>query len=138
MGAGDRVGLTGGEVGLGGKLVPPGEGGMNFASDVGGAASFHRGGLGDGLKVGEGELIAFACCGHLMTCRPGTGRIEGVGDIESGRERPLAAFVHEERDVLDVVVLVAGDDVEDHASKLFFDGGHREIEAADDGDCLFV
>gem|GEM_PF-5582976 len=45
-------------------------------------------------------------------------RVVGVGHVELKGERPCAIAVHDECDVLDVVVLIAGDDVGYHRPKL--------------------
>ena len=47
-------------------------------------------------------------------------------------------LVHEERDVLDMVILVACDDVEHHPPELLFGILHRQTQAADDHQRLLV
>ncbi len=63
---------------------------------------------------------------------PGPGHVVGRG------QRPRTGAVHQEGDVLDVVVLVAGDDVEDHAPELLLDDGRAEAQPADQQQELLV
>ena len=50
----------------------------------------------------------------------------------------MPCLVHQERDVLHVVVLVAGDDVERHTAELLLDVIHRQPEAPNHQDRLLV
>lgn len=65
-------------------------------------------------------------------------RVVRVCEVKSGRQGPLALVVHEESDVLDMVVLIARNDIEDHAAELLLDGAHRELESPDDVEGLLV
>lgn len=54
-------------------------------------------------------------------CVPVPVRIVGVDDIECGREAPATRAIHEEGDVLGVVVLVPNEDIEQRAAHLLLD-----------------
>src|SRR5487761_2387959 len=60
-----------------------------------------------GDDVGTREAIALAGDRHLMTTGPDPRRRIGVGQIERRRQRPLPVTIHQERNVLDVIVLIA-------------------------------
>ena len=51
---------------------------------------------------------------------------------------PLTGSIHQERDVLDVVVLVASHDIEERPANLFHDCSHPETQLPDCHDGLFV
>ena len=59
-------------------------------------------------------------------------RIVGVDDIESGREAPATRAIHEEGDVLGVVVLVTNEDIEQRAAHQLLDrfASEAELQAA--------
>ena len=51
---------------------------------------------------------------------------------------PGSIAIHQKRDVLDVVVLVASNDVEGHAAELLFDRPHWQSQSADHLERLLV
>ena len=75
---------------------------------------------------------------HLVVAGPHAARIVGVGDVIGRGQGPLSGSVHQERDVLDVVILVARYDVEDRPTKLLLDRDHPETQLPDGHDGLFV
>ena len=75
---------------------------------------------------------------HLVVSGPCTSRIVGVGHVISWGQGPVPRPVHQERDVLHVVILVARYDVEDRSTKLFLDSNHPETQVSDCHDGLFV
>jgi len=77
--------------------------------DARGAAAFHKSALCALAKIVQREPGALFVHGHLVRGSPPAGRIVAAGHIESGREGPTSVPVHQEGDVLDVIVLVAGD-----------------------------
>ena len=64
--------------------------------------------------------------------------IVGVDDIVCGREAPATRAIHQEGDVLGVVVLVTDKDIEQRAAHLLLDRFASETEHADGLDCLLV
>lgn len=90
------------------------------------------------LEVVEGELFAFAVEGHLVRSGPATGGVVGVGDVEGGGERPVAALVHQEADVFRVIVLVPCANVEYGPAVHLFDVGGSEPDLPCDGESLLV
>src|SRR5665213_847084 len=85
----------------------------------------------DLAEVLECEVVALAGQRHLVARGPVPGGVVGVGDIERRRELPAAGAVHQESDVLDVVILVSRDHIERHPPELLLGGGRVEAEFAD-------
>ena len=73
-----------------------------------------------------------------MPRRPSPLWVERERDVECGREPPAARLVHDVPDVLCVVVLVAGDDVEDASPYLFDDFVEAKPESAHGEESLLV
>ena len=73
-----------------------------------------------------------------MLRSPVARRVVAVGHVKRRRERPLALPVHQEGDVLDVIVLVTRDHVERHAPELLFHRRHRQIELSHHQQCLLA
>src|ERR1700710_262488 len=103
-----------GDPGGGGELGPALDRGGYLGENPAGGALFQPRCRRRLVEVGDGEVVAPAVDRHLVDPGPTAFGVEGVDDVEGRGERPLAAAVHQEGDVLDVVVLVTGDDVEDH------------------------
>jgi putative PIN family toxin of toxin-antitoxin system len=57
-----------------------------------------------------------------------TRRIEAVSHVESWRQRPFTGLVHQESDVLHMVVLIARHAVEHHAPEQLLERLHRQLE----------
>ena len=72
-------------------------------------------------EIASLEIVRFSRQTHLVATGPFTGGVERIGDVKSGCETPLALWVHEERNVLDVIVLVSGHDVEQGSANLLLD-----------------
>ena len=53
-----------------------------------------------------------------MLAGPFTARIVGIGHVKCWRQCPRTGLVHEKNDVLDVIVMISGDDVEGCPKKL--------------------
>lgn len=113
------------------EFRPSQHGLLDVAKIVFCASAFHRSEIGARLEVIEGEIGALAVQAHLMRMHPPVLWVKGIGEIISRRKRPLPGAVHQERNVLDVIVLIAGDDVECHPPELLFDSFHRQAEFAD-------
>src|SRR5579859_1129163 len=90
------------------------------------------------LKVLERKPVVLAVERHLVSARPLAIQGEVPGDVEGWRQVPGPATVHQEGDVLDVVVLVAGDDVERHPPILFLHRLGSEAQLADHQHRLLV
>lgn len=71
-------------------------------------------------KVGGFEVVSFAVDTHLMLAGPVARWVPGVSDVIGGRQSPNPLAIHQKRDVLDVVVLIAGDHVKDGSAELLF------------------
>ena len=127
MDPGNEVFWNSGFFGEGG---PDLEGLVEGGDDVFRLAGFDVGRAGGGEEVLFCELVSFAVEGHLVTAGPGSVGIVGVGDIVSGGEVPGAAAVHEEGDVFGVVVLIAGENVEDGAAEELGEVGLGEAGAS--------
>jgi len=65
-----------------------------------------------GVEILQRETVTFSIHRHLMACRPRAPWIEAVGHVKSRRQRPLTGLIHQEGNILHVVILIAGHDVE--------------------------
>src|SRR5690606_32048890 len=110
----------------------------NLVEKAVGAAALDGDVLREGAQVFAREAVALAVHAHLVLRGPLALRVVAVRHVEGGRQRPLAGLVHEEGDVLDVIVLVADHQVEDHAAELLLHRLHAKAKAADDLDGLFI
>ena len=100
---------------------PGGHGVGDLAEDALGRPALEADALSTSTQVLDGDALALAVDGHLMGLQPAVGGIAGPGHVVGRRQRPAAGAIHQERDVLDVVVLVARDDVEHHPAKELLD-----------------
>ena len=73
----------------------------------------------------------------MLSC-PCAAWIVRISDIESWRETPIPVLIHEEGDVLDMVVLIASEHVEESAADLFFEIDHWQFKTLDRLDGFFV
>ena len=136
VGKGDGGAGLGGDFGLVGEARPVSDGTVDLIQNAVGVADFEL--FGDGEEVGAGEVVLLAVDAHLVSVGPISGRVEGPDDVEGGGEGPGAGGAHEEGDVAGVVILVAGDDVEEHAAEELVEGGLAEVELLEDGEGLLV
>jgi hypothetical protein len=65
-----------------------------------------------------------------MLLQPDVAWVVGEGHVVGGAEVPLALRVHQEGDVLRVVVVIARDGIEAHAAEELHGGGVREAQLA--------
>jgi hypothetical protein len=72
---------------------------------------------------------------HLVSARPFLCGVPRVRDVESRRERPFPSSIHEECDVLDVIVTVAAHHIEKSPQHLFLHVFPRKAQSLDDSDC---
>ena len=103
-----------------------------------GAVALHGGVAGTGDEVVDLEAIALAVQRHLVCAGPPSRRIVAVGDVERRCQRPVSRPIHQEGDVLDVIVLIARHDVERHAPELLFHRFLAEVQSLDHAERLFV
>src|ERR1700733_6182722 len=59
-------------------------------------------------KILESKIVGLPIDRHLMPRCPIAGGIISVGHIESGGQRPIAALVHQESNVLHMIILIPG------------------------------
>ena len=90
------------------------------------------------MEVVQRKFFALAVERHLVRAGPCALRVVGVRHVESGREAPHSALVHQEPDVFRVVVLVACADVECRPAEHFFESVVAEIKPPDNIERLFV
>ena len=81
-------------------------------------------------------MQSFAVDGHLMPARKAFSY--SVRHVVRRRQMPHSVGVHEELDVLCVVVLVAADDIENHASESLLHLRLRQSQAPHHAEELFV
>lgn len=60
---------------------------------------------------------------HLMLTGPVAAWMVGIGHVKSWRDGPFTLLVHKKSNVLDVIVLVSGNDCEISPEKLLFKHG---------------
>ena len=75
------------------------------------------------------KVVPASSQAHLVVAGPRTAWIVGVGDVIGRGQGPLPGPVHQERDVLYVVILVARHDVEDRPTKLLLDRNHHSMSS---------
>ena len=85
-----------------------------------------------------GDAAEFAVYRHLVGRGPLSVGIVGVAHVVGWRKVPFPASVHQERDVLRVVVLVAYHDIEHHSAEHFLRLLVGEPQTAHCGERLFV
>ena len=73
-----------------------------------------------GLEIVQCKAVTLAVEGHLVRPGPCPLRVVGIGHVESWGEGPCSLLVHQEPDVLGVIVLVAGANVEGCPAVHFF------------------
>ena len=89
-------------------------------------------------EVFAGDGVPFIVNGHLVgVCPNAVGAIR-PRHVVRRREVPSAVFIHEERDVLGMVVLVACYHIEDHPAEKFLGIGVRKVKLAHNPEGLFV
>ena len=64
--------------------------------------------------------------------------IEDISHIVCWRKLPLTAFVHQEREVLVVIICIVGENVEYHSAKDFLLGAFRQAHLATNHQQLFI
>lgn len=64
--------------------------------------------------------------------------IEDISHIVCRRKLPLTAFVHQEREVLVVIICIVGENVEYHSAKDFLLGAFRQAHLATNHQQLFI
>lgn len=77
-----------------------------------------------------GEVIPFSGERHWVAFGSFSRRVVGVKEVVCGSEPPDSALIHEEGDVLGVVVLVACENVEQAPPVEFREDGLGQVEAA--------
>src|SRR5438876_11040255 len=97
---------------LRGKRIPFFQGGAD-ALDNRLSFVFYPEALAEFQEILSGESIPLPAEAHLLL--PRISRAFRIGQIESRGEPPPSGVVHQERDVLHVVVLIHGHDIEAHA-----------------------
>ncbi len=95
-------------------------------------AFFETGQLAEGDQIRQLKINAFAIETHLMLRSPFAFWIVTAGHVKSGRKPPFTLLVHDKSDVLDVIILIAGDDIEQCAASLLFQIFCRKTQG-DDG-----
>ena len=73
--------------------------------------------IGDLQQVFAIEVFAFPVDCHLVSARPLARRIECVDNVIRGRKGPLTCLIHQESDVLRVIVLIPRNDIKGHPPK---------------------
>ena len=73
---------------------------------------------------------------HLL--RKETTDIEDISHIVCRRKLPLTAFVHQEREVLVVIICIVGENIEYHSAKDFLLGAFRQAHLATNHQQLFI
>src|SRR3984957_19204133 len=110
----------------------------DFGEDALGPAARQAGNGGYGAQVGDAEPVALAVERHLVGVEPEIAGLPRPDHVVRRGQRPGSLAVHEEGDVLDVVVLIARDDVEDHPPELLLDDGLAEAQPTDQQHELLV
>src|ERR1700679_1463184 len=89
-------------------------------------------------KILERKIVGLSIDRHLMSSCPIAGGVMSVGNIESGGQRPIAALVHQEGNVLHMIILIPGNHIKGHAAKLLLERSHRQTQPLDHIESLLV
>lgn len=133
---GDRIDPLGGESGLAREVRPRPEG-IPYLADRGGRA-LDAEGVCHREEVGTGDVRERTVDTHQVLAQPAVVRSVGVRHVVRGGEGPRAGGVHEERDVLGVIVAVGSHHVECHPPERLFERFGAEVEFRDPGEVLGV
>ena len=134
----DAPDVLGRHPGIHGQARPFGHRGHHLVHHAAGGRSLEPGDRRKAKQVVALEPLTLAGEAHLVLARPGSVSVVRVRDVVGGREPPRAAPVHQEREVLHMVVLVPGHHVEHGPADLLFDLAQAETEQPDRLDRLLV
>ena len=92
----------------------------------------------DSQEILTGEVILFSIQRELVLTSPTASRLVGITQVVGGREGPSSLFVHKEREILGVVIVVSGHNVKHHSAEQLNRGLHRHIHSSYNGEDFFV
>jgi hypothetical protein len=113
------------QVSLVGEMRPVQDTMANLFEDPFVLTALQSGDPGQGMKIIEAELITATVQRHLVPCRPVPIRVVAENQIEGRCQGPVPALIHQEGNVLDVIVLVAAEDIEHGSSEKLLKFSHR-------------
>ena len=90
------------------------------------------------FKVIARNIFLFHIHRHLVTIYPATLRVVGIAQVVCGRQFPGSGFVHQEGNVLGVVVIVLYQDIKGHTAEQILVGFGIESELTHYGKGVLV